>query len=240
MKYLTAVIAVTLIGFWLTLPLLIFAQGIGTQGSTCSSNDDCASSLSCRDINPSTGFGTCGLAGGGSSGCAGYTSQPTCQSNGCNWNGGDINTPPTCSGTPSGGGTQPSGAQPSGAQPSSGGGTNVGGGGGGTSVGGANPFTGLKPGDITPPPAAPQGAPLTSVSSVVNLVNTILLWVSGVFWIAAAGFVFYAAYLYLTASGNPERVSKAHRQLLWAVVAIAIGVLAAGLPTLIKNLLGGR
>lgn len=45
-----------------------------------------------------------GTSGGGTgtegqSGCMLYTEQSACESNGCTWNGGDINTPPTCSGS---------------------------------------------------------------------------------------------------------------------------------------------
>jgi len=100
---------------WLIVPLLIFAQGIGTQGSTCSSNDDCASNLSCRDIDPSTGFGTCDLAPGGGGFGASCGENTPCGS-------GFVCSSGYCNYAPSGGVTQPSGTQPSGAQPSSGGG----------------------------------------------------------------------------------------------------------------------
>lgn len=104
-----------------------------------------------------------------------------------------------------------------------------------------NPYT-VPPNLITPPPSTT--GPITSVAgrtnSVLSLVQQILFWVSVAFWIAAAGFIFYAAYLYLVAGGDAERVKKAHKQLLWAVVAIAVAIMAQGLPLLVGNFLRGQ
>ena len=93
-----------------------------------------------------------------------------------------------------------------------------------------------------PPPLNP--GPITSVGGtssggILYLINQILFWVSTVFWIAAGIFVMYAAYLYLTAAGNEDQVSKAHHQLMWAAVAIAVGLMAAGLPYLVNQFLQG-
>ncbi len=51
--------------------------------------------------------------------------------------------------------------------------------------------------------------------------------------------IIYAAFLYLTASGNPEKISKAHKTLIYALVGLAILFLAWGLTSLVKELLGG-
>jgi len=89
--------------------------------------------------------------------------------------------------------------------------------------------------DIAPAPMI--GGPISSPQQAINLINRILYWFATAFWIFAAGFVFYAAYLYLTAAGDVERVKKAHKQLLWAIVAIAVGLMAYGLPLLIHNII---
>jgi hypothetical protein len=81
--------------------------------------------------------------------------------------------------------------------------------------------------------------PLSTVDKIVGVINQFLFYFSAVFWIAAAGFVFYAAYLYLTAAGSEERLGKAKKQLLYAVIAMAIGLMAAGLPFLINAFLSG-
>jgi len=94
--------------------------------------------------------------------------------------------------------------------------------------------------NYAPIPAPTNYSGPTTASGIINIINNVLYYISIAFWIAAAGFVFYAAFLYLTASGNPERVSKAHRQLLWAVVAIAVGLMTRGLPYFINQLLNLR
>ena len=87
---------------------------------------------------------------------------------------------------------------------------------------------------------SPQAqGPLSTVDKVIGVINQFLFYFSAVFWIAAAGFVFYAAYLYLTAAGNEERAKKAKKQLLYAVIATTIGLMAAGLPYLINSFLSG-
>jgi hypothetical protein len=88
---------------------------------------------------------------------------------------------------------------------------------------------------LDPPPTAP----ITSVSGIVNLAGTILTWMARIFWIAAIMAVFYAGFLYLGSSADPERVKKAKTQLLYAVVAMAIGLMAWGLPALVENFLSG-
>jgi len=89
-----------------------------------------------------------------------------------------------------------------------------------------------------PVPITP--GPISSTQGIIDLINKVLYWVATLFWIAAAIFIFYAAFLYLTASGEQEKVTKASRQFLYAVVAIAVGLMAYGLPTLVRSFLGGQ
>lgn len=93
---------------------------------------------------------------------------------------------------------------------------------------------GLDPKVGTPPTTT---GPISDPQGFINLVAAIVRWVGIIFWIAAVGFVFYAAYIYLTAGGDPERIRKAHKQLLWAIVAIAVALMATGLPLFIRNVL---
>lgn len=89
-----------------------------------------------------------------------------------------------------------------------------------------------------PVPQTP--GPISSGQGIINLVNQVLFWVATLFWIAAAGFIFYAAFLYLTAAGDQEKVKKASSAFLYAVIAIAVGLMAYGLPVLVKSFLGGQ
>lgn len=94
--------------------------------------------------------------------------------------------------------------------------------------------------DITPVlPPTDTTAPIQDVEGGIDLFRQVLSWFAIVFWIAAALFVFYAAFLYLTAAGNEEQVKKASSQLLYAVIAIAVGLMAYGLPAFVKTFLEG-
>ena len=91
------------------------------------------------------------------------------------------------------------------------------------------PFTGLT---------APQTG-VTDLNAINRIIVTIVNWVMGLFFVAAVLFIFWAAYLYLTASGNPEQVTKAHNQLIYSIVAIAVALLAGSMRFIVANLLGG-
>lgn len=95
-------------------------------------------------------------------------------------------------------------------------------------------FAQFYPPPVNPPSTAP---PIESGGGVINFLNQILTWVAYIFWIFAALFVFWAAFLYLTASGDTEKVKKANHQLLYAVIAIVVGIFAYGLPRFVFNVL---
>lgn len=90
------------------------------------------------------------------------------------------------------------------------------------------------PNPIQPPSTEP---PVRSGQGVIDFLNQVLTWVAYIFWILAAIFVFWAAFLYLTASGDPEKIKKANHQLRYAVIAIVVGIFAYGLPRLVLNIL---
>lgn len=80
-------------------------------------------------------------------------------------------------------------------------------------------------------------SPITSVGDIINLANNILFWMSTIFWIAGAASIFYAGFLYMFAGGESEKVEKAKKQLYYSVLAIVIGLMAAGASVLINNFL---
>ena len=47
-----------------------------------------------------------------------------------------------------------------------------------------------------------------------------------------------AAYKYLTSSGDPTKVSEAHKTLTYAAVGIAVAIFAGSFPLLVGSLLG--
>ncbi len=83
-------------------------------------------------------------------------------------------------------------------------------------------------------------SPIQNVSDIVKLFSSILYWVSSIFWIAAGIATLYAGFLYMTAGGDDQQVQKAKKQLLYAIIAIAIGLIGPGLTVIVNNFLGGQ
>lgn len=87
-----------------------------------------------------------------------------------------------------------------------------------------------------PVPTDPN-APLKKGGDIYGLAGKLALYIAVIFWIFATVSAFYAGYLYLAASGNPEILKKAQKQIWYTVIAIVIGLMAWGLPVLIKNII---
>lgn len=49
--------------------------------------------------------------------------------------------------------------------------------------------------------------------------------------------VIYAAFLYITAGGSSEKVGTANKTMIYAVVGIAIALIAGGVPSLVASFL---
>ncbi len=104
----------------------------------------------------------------------------------------------------------------------------------------AAPFMALAQTPTIVLPPTGQGGPITGGADVIALVNQVLFWVATLFWIGAVIFIFLAAFGYLTAAGDPEKVKNASHRLLYAVIAVAVGLMAYGIPTLVNNFLRGK
>lgn len=87
--------------------------------------------------------------------------------------------------------------------------------------------------------AADDSPPIQDVDDIIYLANRISQWVATLFWIAAAAAVFYAGFIYMAAADDTEKVKKAKKQLIYSVVAIAIGLLAYAMPAIVRNVLRG-
>lgn len=78
---------------------------------------------------------------------------------------------------------------------------------------------------------------ITSVEQLDTLVQKIVNWFSGFVLVVAVLFILLAAWTFLTAGGNPDSVAKARQMLIYALVGIAVAVLAWGMVPLITNIL---
>ncbi len=94
--------------------------------------------------------------------------------------------------------------------------------------------------DIPGIPGAPGGT--LTVTGWFGILNQVVGWVYKVFFVIAALFIILAAFTYLTAQGDPEKVGKSKDRIIYAVVAIVVALIAVGIDVMIKTFLstGGQ
>ena len=80
-------------------------------------------------------------------------------------------------------------------------------------------------------------APVQTPGQIVNVINTVAGWFFTVFVALAVIFLIYAAFLYLTAAGNEDRVGQARKTLTYAIIAIVVALLAGGVVAIITNVI---
>lgn len=88
-----------------------------------------------------------------------------------------------------------------------------------------------------------QPQPITSisrVSDIYNIATNVLGWFYAFFFVIAAIFIIIAAFNYLTAQGDPEKVGKAKSMIIYAVIAIVVALLAVTFKVFVENFLINR
>jgi len=85
------------------------------------------------------------------------------------------------------------------------------------------PLLSLAQAEIVPPLPASQG---NAFAYLLNLVDKLATYMLSALIVVAAVMIIYAGFIYLTAGSNPENVDKGKNILIYAAVAIGIGLLA--------------
>jgi uncharacterized membrane protein len=100
------------------------------------------------------------------------------------------------------------------------------------------PFAALAQGALPPTPGGVVAPTvIASLGGVSGLLCTVVNWMFYFLIILAIIFVMIAAYGYLTAAGDPDKVKAASNRLIYAAVAVAVGILAKGVPFIVATLL---
>jgi hypothetical protein len=55
----------------------------------------------------------------------------------------------------------------------------------------------------------------------------------------ASVFLLYAAFLYVTSRGEGEKIENAKKIIIFAVVALIVAAIAAGIPAVVKTFITG-
>lgn len=94
-----------------------------------------------------------------------------------------------------------------------------------------------------PPPVppsqtnVPQGQ-ISSLNGVLQSLCTVFAYAFYFLIVLAVIFVIVAAFKYLTAAGDPEKVKSAGTMLLYTAIAIGVALLARAVPLVVASFLG--
>jgi len=91
-------------------------------------------------------------------------------------------------------------------------------------------------GAVNPSPV-PQGH-ITSLQGILNTVCIVFDWAFYFLIALAVLFIIVAAFKYLTAAGDPEKVKGAGSTLLYAAIAVGVALLARAVPLVVASFLG--
>ncbi len=83
-------------------------------------------------------------------------------------------------------------------------------------------------------PQLPLTTPISSYGGLINFLGRIANMIFGILVAVTVFFMLRAAWMYL----NAKDLDKAKDQILYAAVAIAVGLLAKGLPLLVDSIIG--
>lgn len=89
--------------------------------------------------------------------------------------------------------------------------------------------------------AGTSNTPTTNVTSLLSVLQLLCIVFGWFFYgliILAVIFILWAAFKYLTAGGEPEKVKQAGSILLYAAVAVAVALLAKAVPMVVGSFLG--
>ena len=87
-------------------------------------------------------------------------------------------------------------------------------------------------------PTGPSGQVAQDEAQLYRTINTIINWAFAILLIGAVLVIIYAAFLFLTAGGDADKVKTARSYIVYALVAIVVGFLAKAIVSLVGNMLG--
>ena len=82
---------------------------------------------------------------------------------------------------------------------------------------------------------APKG--VRSFEGFLSIFDTLITWLFTILLVLAVIFIILAAFQYLTAGGEEEKIKKAHQKIIYAIVGIAVAFLAQGISFVVGQLL---
>jgi len=81
---------------------------------------------------------------------------------------------------------------------------------------------------------------IKTFEDILALVNQLINYLFTALLVLSIVFIILSAFNWLTAAGDPMKTEKARNQLMYCLIALAIGALAKGLVFMVANLMGVR
>lgn len=79
------------------------------------------------------------------------------------------------------------------------------------------------------------GGGFRSACDVANLINGVKNVFAYIVYVFSSLSIMYAAFLFLTSGGSPERVNKAKSAFLWGIVGVAVALFSSYAATFLQN-----
>ncbi len=84
----------------------------------------------------------------------------------------------------------------------------------------------------------PPGEPPADID-IMDVLQRIVSWLFSILLVVAAIFIIVAAYMFVTAGGEPEKVATARRFVLYALIGVAVAVASRGLVAFVERIVAG-
>jgi len=83
-------------------------------------------------------------------------------------------------------------------------------------------------------------SPVSEYSQIELLITNSIRWLYTLLFIFAVAMILVAAYNFVRGGSNEEYIKKARNQLKWAIVAIALALVASGISVIVQRFLISR
>jgi hypothetical protein len=74
-------------------------------------------------------------------------------------------------------------------------------------------------------------------NNIGNFINGIAVWFAGIIFAFSILVILYSAFLFITAAGNEEKVTKAKATIVFGLIGITVAMLAFGIKTILVSFL---
>jgi succinate dehydrogenase/fumarate reductase cytochrome b subunit len=89
-------------------------------------------------------------------------------------------------------------------------------------------------------PPEPEKLPEFTAEEVLAIPPRLANWLFTILLIVVVIMIIVAAYIFVTAAGNPDRVAKARNLLMYALIGLGVAMIARGIIALVAVLLGEK